>query len=165
MIAQTSRLYLRELNPEDAENFYLLNLDPDVIQYTGDSSFSSIEEAKKFLEYYDHYEKHGFGRWAVIRSTDEAFLGWCGLKYSPELNEVDLGFRFYKSFWNQGYATEAASLCLELGFGKFGMNRIVGRAMSENLASIRVLEKVGFKPSSKQDCMDVCDRVFEVFAD
>jgi RimJ/RimL family protein N-acetyltransferase len=168
IISQTPRLYLRELNPEDAENFYLLNLDPDVMRYTGDVAFNSIHEAKSFLENYDHYEKHEFGRWAVQRISDDVFLGWCGLKYSPELDEVDLGFRFFKSFWNQGFATEAASLCLELGFGKFELKRIVGRAMSENLASIRVLEKIGFEPCSSKPFeesyrMTVCDKIFEIF--
>lgn len=168
MIAQTQRLYLRELSPDDAENFYHLNLHPDVMRYTGDVAFQSIVEAKTFLENYDHYEKHGFGRWAVIRLSDSTFLGWCGLKYSPESDEVDLGFRFFKENWNQGYATEAATLCLELGFGKFGLKRIVGRAMSANHASIRVLEKIGFKPCFSQpvdgSCqMSVCDKIFEIF--
>ncbi len=165
MIAQTSRLYLRDLTPQDAENFYHLNLDPEVIQYTGDAAFNSIEEAKTFLENYDHYEKYGFGRWAVIRLSDKAFLGWCGLKYAPELDEVDLGFRFFKKYWNQGFATEAATLCLELGFKQFRLKRIVGRAMSENLASIRVLAKLGFKAIDSQidaDILTGCDTKFEI---
>lgn len=165
IICQTPRIYLRELNLDDAENFYFLNLDSDVMRYTGDVAFQSVDAAKTFLENYDNYEKHGFGRWAVIRLSDDVFLGWCGLKYSPELDEVDLGFRFFKSFWNQGFATEAASLCLELGFGKYGLKRILGRAMSENLASIRVLNKIGFKMiDSRGDVCSLtgCDAQFEI---
>jgi [ribosomal protein S5]-alanine N-acetyltransferase len=96
-IAETTRLYLREMTAADAENAYLLNLDPDVIRYTGDDPFESIEAARTFLEQYDHYQKYGFGRWAVIRKTDDAFLGWCGLKYTKDLDEYDLGFRFLKN--------------------------------------------------------------------
>ena len=142
-ILETERLYMREMTAEDAENAYLLNLDPEVIQYTGDPPFNSIEEARIFLTNYDHYRKYGFGRWAVIRKTDHAFLGWCGLKYSPDVDEYDIGFRFLKKYWNKGYATEAAIQCLRMGFEKYTMPVIVGRAMTANKGSIRVLEKIG----------------------
>lgn len=143
MILETQRLYLREMQPSDAENAYLLNLDPEVIQYTGDDAFESVEAARSFLEAYLSYHLYGFGRWAVIRKEDDAFLGWCGLKYLPEEDQYDIGYRFMQKYWNQGYATEAALPCLALGFEKFGMQTIVGRARKENLASIKVLEKIG----------------------
>lgn len=144
-ILETTRLWLREMTPADAEQAYLLNLDPLVIQYTGDKAFDSIADARQFLEAYDHYHRYGFGRWATIRKEDNAFLGWCGLKYLPEHDEYDLGYRFSRIYWGQGYATEAASACLDLGFSRFEMPLIVGRAMTANTASIRVLEKVGLR--------------------
>ena len=143
MLLETERLYLREMTAEDAGDLYALNADPEVIQFTGDGPFETVAQARAFLEAYDHYRRYGFGRWAVIRKEDGAFLGWCGLKYTPELDEYDIGFRMFRWFWNQGYTTEAARACLQLGFGRFGMLAIVGRARRENLASIRVLEKVG----------------------
>jgi ribosomal-protein-alanine N-acetyltransferase len=148
-LPETERLVLREISPDDAEQAYLLNLDPEVIRYTGDAPFESVEAARRFLEQYDHYRRYGFGRWGVIRKSDGAFLGWCGLKYSPEHDEYDIGFRFFKTHWNQGYATEAATACLALGFGRFAMPRIVGRAMAANTASIRVLEKIGLNYASR----------------
>jgi len=129
----------------DAQSLYKLNLDPDVIKYTGDVSFKNIEDAKAFLADYDHYDKYGCGRWAVIRKSDSAFLGWCGLKFTPELKEYDIGFRFHKKFWNMGYATEAASACIEWGFRNIETYEIVGRALSANKASYHVLEKIGLK--------------------
>lgn len=143
ILLETKRTYLREITAEDAENAYLLNLDPEVIKYTGDSSFESIEKAREFLENYDHYQKYGFGRWGVINKIDNEFLGWCGLKYTKELDEFDIGFRFFKKHWNKGYATETAKACIDLGFDKLGMTEIVGRAMKDNIGSIRVLEKIG----------------------
>lgn len=142
-IVETERLYLREITVQDSENAYLLNLDPEVIKYTGDSSFTSIDEAKTFLKNYTHYKKYGFGRWGVIHKTNNEFLGWCGLKYTEEDKEYDIGFRFFRKHWNKGYATESAKACLELGFSKYGMSTIVGRAMKENIASIKVLQKIG----------------------
>lgn len=143
MVLETKRLYLREMNPKDAESFYLLNLDPDVVRYTGDEPFENIEEARQFLENYDQYKRYGFGRWAVIRKEDDAFLGWCGLKYTRELDEVDVGFRFFKKYWNKGYATESARACVDWGMDQLDVHEIIGRAMKENTASIRVLEKIG----------------------
>lgn len=75
-ILETPRLYLREMTPEDAESAYLLNLDPEVICYTGDDPFESIEEAREFLGKYESYKNYGFGRWGVIlKETDEYLVG------------------------------------------------------------------------------------------
>jgi ribosomal-protein-alanine N-acetyltransferase len=142
-ITETERLYLREIRVEDAEQAYLLNLDPEVIRYTGDVAFASVGEARSFLENYDHYRVYGFGRWAVIHKQSGDFLGWCGLKYTKALDEYDIGFRFFKKHWSQGYATEAALACLSLGFSRWKMPRVVGRVMEDNQASIRVLQKIG----------------------
>lgn len=140
---ETERLLLREITPDDAAFAYELNADPDVLRYTGDDPFASIEEARTFLTQYDHYRKYGFGRWAVVLKETGELLGWCGLKYTESINEYDVGYRFFKKHWNRGYATEAAAYCVKLGFSEFGMQQIVGRAMKENLPSIRVLEKIG----------------------
>jgi len=150
-ILETSRLCLRELEVSDAENFYNLNLNPEVVKYTGDNPFENHQEAKSFLENYNPYELYGYGRWAVIRKEDEVFLGWCGLKYSSDLDEIDLGFRFFKEYWNQGYATEAAIGILDYGFTNLQLQKIVGRAMELNIASIKVLEKAGMKFVGKFD--------------
>ena len=142
-ILETPRLYLREMTPQDAEAAYILNLDPEVLQYTGDDPFESVEEAKTFLENYASYRTYGFGRWAMVLKETNEYLGWCGLKYTPELDEFDIGYRLMKKFWGKGYATEAAEACLEFGFNQFDMKTIVGRAMPANTASVRVLEKIG----------------------
>lgn len=144
-ILKTERLILRELNPNDAENFYKLNLNPNVIKYTGNSAFKDINEAKNFLENYQDYKLNGFGRWAVIEKSTNEFLGWCGLKYDKNLDETDIGFRFFEEHWNKGFATESAKACIDFGFENLNLKSIVGRAMSENIASIKVLEKIGLK--------------------
>lgn len=141
-ILETNRLYLRELNSNDFENFYKLNLNPNVIKYTGNSAFKNLQEAKEFLENYQDYKLNGFGRWAVINKENNEFLGWCGLKYDKELDETDIGFRFFEDHWNKGYATESAKACINYGFEILKIKTIIGRAMKENIASIKVLEKI-----------------------
>ena len=136
---------MREFSVEDAASMFELNSDPEVLQFTGDKAFGSLEHARIFLENYDQYALHGFGRWAVIQKSTGNFIGWCGLKYSATTDEVDIGFRFFKAVWNQGFATEAAEKCIQLGFEKFRIKRIIGRAMEANIASVKVLEKLGLR--------------------
>lgn len=142
-ILETPRLLLRELQTSDAEKFYQLNLNPNVIRYTGNSAFKNTEEAFLFLENYQDYKQNGYGRWAVIEKSNDEFIGWCGLKYDKGLAETDIGFRFFETHWNKGYATESAKACITYGFQKLHLKRIIGRAMTENAASIKVLEKIG----------------------
>ena len=142
-ILETNRLIIRELNVDDSKNCYELNLNPNVIKYTGDKAFQNVTEAQLFLKNYNDYKKNGFGRWAVINKTNKEFLGWCGLKYSKTLNETDIGFRFFEKNWNKGYATESAKACLKYGFENLKLETIVGRVMEKNLASIKVLKKIG----------------------
>ena len=143
IILETERLLLREILPEDAPKMYELNLDPEVIRYTGDPPFGSVSEAEEFIRNYPDYRKNGYGRWLVVRKTDGEVLGWCGLKYLPETQETDVGYRFFKKFWGMGYATEAALACLQFGFEKLGLQTIVARAMLENPASVQVMKKIG----------------------
>ncbi len=145
IVIETERLYLKEFSLSDAESMYALNLDPEVLKYTGDEPFNSIEEARDFIEYYKQYQLYGFGRWSVFIKERNEYIGWCGLKYTEDKNEYDIGFRFLKEHWNKGFATETAAACLNFGFENLQIDRIVGRAMSVNFASIKVLEKIGMQ--------------------
>ncbi|WP_027419609.1 GNAT family N-acetyltransferase [Crocinitomix catalasitica] len=143
-LIESERLILRELSIEDAVDFFRLNEDPEVLKYTGDLPFESVSEAKIFLENYNEYALNGFGRWAVIDKETHQFLGWCGLKLNEE-GLVDLGFRFYQNQWGKGYATEAAQASINYGLKQLGLNEIIARAAIENVASIKVLEKLNMK--------------------
>lgn len=144
-LLSTERLSLREFDPSDAPFLYTLNSNPDVLRYTGDSPFLDIAAAESFVKHYDHYARFGFGRWAVILKREERFIGFSGLRMNGESGEVDLGFRFFAEYWSQGYATEAGHAALRLGFERFELDRIIGRAMRENRPSITVLQKIGME--------------------
>jgi len=144
IIIETNRLLLRTFSESDANLIYELNLDPDVTRYTHDP-IKDLAQAAEILEkvIIPQYVLYNHGRWAVhVRSSLE-FLGWCGLKYRSELNEIDLGYRFKKEGWGKGYATEAAWASIQYGFEKIGLQRIVARAEIDNIASWKVLEKCG----------------------
>lgn len=149
VIFETQRLLVREYTPDDAEAFFKLNTDPEVLRYVPDKALESVEQARQLL--IDHpiadYAKHGFGRGAcIIKSTGEQ-IGFAGLKYLNELGEIDVAYRFLPKYWGQGLATEAAIASIHYGFTDLRLKRIVGLAMPANVASIRVLEKAGLRYS------------------
>lgn len=142
---ETSRTYLRKLTSDDAESFFKLNENPNVIKYTGDLPFANLKESRVFLENYDQHEKYNVGRYAVILKENNQFIGWCGLKYSPNLNEYDIGFRFFEEYWGKGLATETAQAVINDAFVNKNIKSIIGRAEKENIASIKVLDKIGLR--------------------
>jgi RimJ/RimL family protein N-acetyltransferase len=148
IISTTERLTLRQFSTAEAADFYALNDDPEVVRFTGDRAFVDVEEARRLLATYDSYQQRGYGRWSVyLRETDQ-YIGFCGLAYRPQTDEVDLGFRFFRWCWGNGYASEAGWASLALGFEQFSLDRIVGRAMEQNLASHRVLVRLGMHRES-----------------
>jgi ribosomal-protein-alanine N-acetyltransferase len=91
------------------------------------------------------YEKYGMGRLAVIRKDTRGFIGWGGIKYIEESAIYDLGYRFLRNQWGNGYATESAKAAMAFGHGVCYLKRIMGQADVLNAGSVKVLEKVGVK--------------------
>jgi RimJ/RimL family protein N-acetyltransferase len=143
-IIETDRLLLREIVPADKKDMLRMYSDEEVHRYTGEPTIESLEEMEKaILERVPNYKKYGYGRWATILKEDMRFIGWAGLAYLPEFDEIDLGYRFMPQYWGKGYATEASQAVLDYGFEQLKLPKIIAIAMKENKASIRVMEKVG----------------------
>src|SRR5437868_13197224 len=144
---ETDRLLVREYVEDDAEAFFRLNTDPEVLRFVPDKALVNVEQARQIL--IDHpiadYRKHGFGRGACILKSSGEQIGFAGLKYLEELGEVDVAFRLMRSHWGQGLASEAALASVRFGFADLGLKRIIGLVMPENIASVRVLEKTGLR--------------------
>jgi [ribosomal protein S5]-alanine N-acetyltransferase len=148
----SKRLYLKEMKVTDAQNLFHLNSDIEVIQYTGDVMFTSVEDALNLIENYDQYEKYQTGRLSLFDKASSEYIGWCGLKYREEIGKVDIGYRLLKKYWGKGYATEAAIVCLDYGFNTLQLEEIIGTAMIENTASINVFKKLGMKYDTDEPC-------------
>jgi RimJ/RimL family protein N-acetyltransferase len=144
IVFQTPRLILRQFTEADAPLILGLNSDPEIVKYVYEPTLKTIEHAQKILNniILPQY-KNNLGRWAIQTKENLDLIGWCGLKYQPELDEIDLGYRLIQKAWGQGFATEAAQASLEYGFNELNLKLITGRAHIENLASIKVLEKIG----------------------
>jgi [ribosomal protein S5]-alanine N-acetyltransferase len=144
IIFQTPRLILRQFTEADAPLILSLNSDPEILKYLHEPILETIEQAEKVLQdiILPQY-KNNLGRWAMHTKNNMDFIGWCGLKYRSDIDEIDLGYRLMQKAWGKGFATEAAQHTLDHGLNKLQLKLITGRAHIENIASIKVLEKIG----------------------
>lgn len=144
-IIETERLYLRTFILKDASALFKLNSNPNVLQYTSDTPFKNITEAQEFIKNYTHYTDYNMGRWAVCEKRQGELIGWCGLKYHPESDYIDLGYRFFEKHWNNGYATEASKGVISYAFNKLRIQDIYAYADQQNTASITVAKNAGLR--------------------
>jgi len=155
-IIETNRLYFREFTEADAPLVYQLNSDPEVMRYLHEpetTMANAVDAIRSII--LPQYALYHHGRWALYVKDSNTFIGWCGLKYLKEREEIDLGYRLMKTAWGKGYATEAAKATIEYGFNTLNMPRLVARAHIENTASLQVIEKCGFH-FIRQDVFDGC---------
>lgn len=149
---ETERLLLRPFHINDVNGMLELYADPDVQRFTGDTAFKTPEQVKRFIDNYTQYTEYRMGRLSVLTKEREEYIGWCGLKFLPERNEVEIGYRLIKRYRGYGYATEAAKECLRYGFEDLSLEKIIGMAMKDNVASINVFDKLGLKYDHDETC-------------
>ena len=139
IILQTPRLLLRRFTEADAPLLLQLNSNPEVLKYLHEPLLETEEQALHIINtiILPQY-KNNLGRWAIhLKSTNE-FIGWCGLKYLVDTDEIDLGYRLMQQFWGNGYAFEAAKHTMDYGFNQLHLKTIVGRAHVENTGSLKI---------------------------
>lgn len=146
---ETERFILRNLEMKDAQGMFELDSDPEVLIYLGGNPLTSIEQSKTILENVQkQYEKYKMGRWAIIDKKTQEFVGWTGLKLEKSVRDFsyyDIGYRLKKKFWGQGIATETALFSMAYGFKELNLPEICGTAHIDNIASNKVLQKIGLQ--------------------
>jgi RimJ/RimL family protein N-acetyltransferase len=144
---ETKRLLLQDFTPADLEDYHRqIYSDSDVTRYLPGGKPRPIERTQYVLNFsVEHAQKHGFTFWAVVNKASHQFMGHCGLIYLEESPEVEVAYAFGKAFWGQGIATEAARACLRFGFESAGLEQILALAEPENIASQRVMQKIGMQ--------------------
>src|SRR5918997_739052 len=142
---ETARLRFRQFTHADLAELARVVADPDVMKYLGSVPGPlSASQAEALLRgVMTHWERHGFGRWAVVEKAGGRLIGCAGLRSHSATAE--LVYLLDKSFWGAGVGTEVAEACLRYGFARHDFNSIVAFARPENAASRRVLEKAGLR--------------------
>jgi [ribosomal protein S5]-alanine N-acetyltransferase len=143
----TSRMLMRPPTPADLDPYHALFADPAVSRYlpTRGEPLPPERVEAGIARSLDHWELRGYGVWILCDLATGAFLGHCGLRYLDEIHETEILYALAASHWSRGLATEAAGAALRFGFDVAGLARIIALAVPENVASIRVMEKVGMR--------------------
>ena len=142
---ETPRLRLRLFTYDDVEIMYTLGSDPEIIKYAEAEPAKDLDDARRRLEegpLYD-YEKYGYGRFAVEFKETGRVIGFCGIKYLPEIDLPEVGYRYLTEYWGRGIGTEAARACVEFARRDLKISKLVALIIPKNIASIRVAEKLG----------------------
>jgi RimJ/RimL family protein N-acetyltransferase len=150
IFAETPRLILREILPEDETGMFEMDSNPEVHKYLGNKPYQSIEQSRENIRFIrQQYADYGIGRWAVVEKESGKFMGWSGLKFMTSLNGHnnfhDIGYRFIPKFWGQGFATEAAIVARDYAFQEMKLPIIYGTTHIQNLTSKYILEKIGLQ--------------------
>lgn len=118
---------------------------PDVTRFLGvaGETLSRTDSERALRSIAAHWEKHGFGRWAVVYMETADLIGYGGLRSYGE--HAELLYLLDKSYWGRGLATEVANACLKFGFEVEQFDHIVAMVKPDNLASRHVLEKIGMR--------------------
>jgi ribosomal-protein-alanine N-acetyltransferase len=143
---RTARLLLRPLEAADLDAVRLVFEDERVSRFIGDGRLWDEAAVASWLgRARDHLAAHGFGSLAVVEAATGRTIGEAGLILLEGGPEVELTYTFARDAWGDGYATEAAHAVLAWGFQPVGLERIVAVVHPQNVASQRVLEKLGMR--------------------
>ncbi len=153
----TDRLVLRLRSFDDIDSMAQMDADPEVMRYVEDIE-EPVAHRTRLLTWIDDAEDpSGLGGWSVFdRDQPDRFLGWIILYplegWEPD---VEIGWRFARHAWGQGYATEAARAVMRHGFDTVGLDRIVAVLDPENERSRRVCEKLGMAAAGPRRAYDL----------
>ncbi|HEY0072589.1 MAG TPA: GNAT family protein [Abditibacteriaceae bacterium] len=150
---ETARLLLRAARPADDAALFDYARDPEVARFTTWEPHVCLTDAQQFLaRVLDDYRVGKIGYWAIEHQGDQKLIGAVGLagklvsaETPPQFihARAELAYVLARPYWNQGLMTEAAREVLQFGFAQWNLNRIEARCLVENIASARVMEKLG----------------------
>ena len=154
---QTDRLLLRPFASTDADAIYALQSNARVLRYWDSPPWTERSRAEAFIAACRKMEEEGNGaRLAIETRGNGTFVGWCSMfRWNPVYRSLGIGYCLDETAWGKGYATEAVHAMLQWAYGTLELNRVEAELDTRNIASARVLEKLGFKLEGlrREDCV------------
>lgn len=140
----TARLVLRPFDLADCEALFKITQEENIFRYFPTQGAWQMEKVERYINHQlAHWKKYGYGHWAVTMRETGQLMGWDGLEFLPDSNEIEVGYLFSKQFWGKGFASEATKSIVKFGIENVGIQEIIGLTHPENIASQHVLEKSG----------------------
>ncbi|MGE5089396.1 MAG: GNAT family N-acetyltransferase [Candidatus Levyibacteriota bacterium] len=154
---RTARLRLRPFTEADTDAIFALQSNPRVLRYWDAPPWRDRARANRFIAACRQMEQEGSGaRLAIERAADDQFIGWCSFaKWNPDYRSASIGYCLDDAAWGRGFATEAVAALLQWAFETLDLNRVQAETDTRNMASGRVLEKLGFarEGTLREDCI------------
>lgn len=170
MQIETPRLILRPWTHADAPHYETMSRDIGYNCFASPGVYLARDAADlraKIQKRVDAFEQHGISKFPIFRKHDGIFIGTCGADFFEfeAKSELELGYRLLLAHWGQGYASEASLAMRDYLFHKVGALSLYGFAVKQNAASIRVLEKIGFRYRQLIDYGGVEHQLYEARRD
>lgn len=150
MILETERLYLRQLEQSDFDALCKILKDEETM-YAYEGAFDDSEVQEWLDRHLSRYKKYGFGLWAAVLKENGEVIGQCGLTMQPwkNMEVLEIGYLFQKSYWHSGYATEAAKACKKYAFEMLKADEVCSIIRDTNTASQNVALRNGMTLTDK----------------
>lgn len=146
MRLETERLILCPWSVADWEAFRPIATDPEVMRYITGGTPWTDERIQQFISNQTAtFTQHGFCRWKLTVKGREGIAGFCGAGFWRDAPDPEIGWWIERSLWGQGFASEAAPVALRDIFERVRLKRVISVAMPENLASLRIMKKLGLR--------------------
>lgn len=144
---ETERLWLIVTDTPDAAFLLELFNTPKWLEFIGDRNVHNIADAENYIleRIRPQYDRLGYANYTLVRKSDGAKMGCCGLYDRDGLEGVDLGFSLLPAYEKQGYAGEAARRLIEAAFHEMGLTELSAITTEANTASRQLLERLGFQ--------------------
>ena len=143
---ETSNLVLRRMQETDSSAIFRILADNEVTKYYDDETFTDISQATNQIKTWENgFISKRCIRWGIARKGEPGIIGSCGYYgFHAWHRRASIGYELARSSWRQGIMIEALEAVIDLGFREMDLNRIDAVVMPGNIASIRLLEKLGF---------------------
>jgi len=158
---ETQRVVLRPFADADAPELHRILNQRDILKYFPGPGSPSLEQAERFVaKQIRLWEEIGYAWWAVELKATGRLVGWNGLQHLPETKETEIGFLIDRDYWGQGLTTEAGRVGVRFAFESVGLGELIALAHPENLASQRVIRKLGLTFVEETEYFEMAVRKF-----
>jgi len=152
---ETERLILRWFRETDLADLFKMTSDPEVMRFLGDGRpCDEMFTWRQMATYMGHWYYRGFGVWAVEDKSSGRVVGRIGFMDPFGWPGFELGWTLARDCWGKGYATEGARRALEYAFTEMDRDHVISLIAPDNVASIKVAERLGEKVEGNTNIMD-----------
>lgn len=147
MIFETKRLVVRKLTKDDFLPFHEMQNNPKVLKFVIGRGYTEEENRKQLVGCIDKYSipDNDFWVWAIIRKSDNEFIGTCAVIGDEDEKSNEIGYRFLEKYWGNGYGNEICNELLDYCIDILKMKSVFATVDVRNIGSVKILDKSRLK--------------------